>query len=86
MLTASLQASCSFADLSTAPVVSIRAPLIPFRAEVCCRRLNRTVMMAERPRQDDNPADKLGAAVEDKLEGFVEVGHLLQYAVQGLVH
>jgi len=35
-------------------------------------RLNRTVMMAERPRQDDNPADKLGAAVEDKLEGFVE--------------
>ena len=42
-------------------------------------------MMAERPRQDDNPADKLGAAVEDKLEGFVEVGDILQCTVQGLV-
>ena len=56
-----------------------------FRARVSCRRLNRTVMMAERPRQDDNPADKLGAAVEDKLEGFVEVGDLLQCACEGAV-
>lgn len=28
--------------------------------------------MAERPRQDDNPADKAAAQVEDKLEGFVQ--------------
>ena len=29
-------------------------------------------MMAERPRQDDNPADELAAEVEDKLQGFVQ--------------
>ena len=29
-------------------------------------------MMAERPRQDDNPADAAAAKVEDKLQGFVE--------------
>ena len=28
--------------------------------------------MAERPRQDDNPADKAASQVEDKLEGFVQ--------------
>lgn len=29
-------------------------------------------MMAERPRQDDNPADEAFAKLEDNLEGFVE--------------
>ena len=28
--------------------------------------------MAERPRQDDNPADEAFAKLEDNLEGFVE--------------
>ncbi|KAL0038857.1 hypothetical protein WJX79_010905 [Trebouxia sp. C0005] len=29
-------------------------------------------MMAERPRQDDNPADEAAAKVEDQLQGFVQ--------------
>lgn len=29
-------------------------------------------MMAERPIQDDNPAEKAAAKVEDQLEGFVQ--------------
>ena len=85
-LAACRQAGCNPAYLSTAPEwCPSELSLGHIRAGVCCRRLNRTVMMAERPRQDDNPADKLGAAVEDKLEGFVEVGDLLQRTVQGLV-
>ncbi|KAL3138550.1 hypothetical protein ABBQ32_006326 [Trebouxia sp. C0010 RCD-2024] len=56
------------------PVVGRAPALHRARAFRSCRpQYNRNVvMMAERPRQDDNPADKAAAQLEDKLEGFVE--------------
>ena len=56
------------------PVVGRAPALHRARAFRSCRpQHNRNVvMMAERPRQDDNPADKAAAQVEDKLEGFVQ--------------
>lgn len=56
------------------PVVGRAPALHRARAFRSCRpQYNRNVvMMAERPRQDDNPADKAAAQVEDKLEGFVQ--------------
>ncbi len=56
------------------PVVGSAPALHRARAFRSCRpQYNRhVVMMAERPRQDDNPADKAAAQVEDKLAGFVE--------------
>ena len=37
-----------------------------------CRPARHVVKMAERPIQDDNPAEKAAARVEDNLEGFVQ--------------
>ena len=37
-----------------------------------CRPQRHIVRMAERPIQDDNPAEKAAAKVEDNLEGFVQ--------------
>lgn len=56
------------------PVVGRAPGLHHVRAFRSCRpQYNRhVVMMAERPRQDDNPADEAAAKVEDQLQGFVQ--------------
>ena len=56
------------------PVVGRAPALHRARSFRLCRpQYNRNVvMMAERPIQDDNPAEKAAAQVEDKLEGFVQ--------------
>ena len=54
------------------PVVGSAPALHRARAFRSCRPSRHVVMMAERPIQDDNPAEKAAAKVEDQLEGFVQ--------------
>jgi len=55
------------------PVVSRASAVHQTRAFRPCRpSLRRVVMMAERPRQDDNPADEAFAKLEDNLEGAIQ--------------
>ena len=56
------------------PVFGSAPALHRARAFKSCRPQysRHVVMMAERPRQDDNPADEAAAKVEDQLQGFVQ--------------
>lgn len=54
------------------PVIGRTSALHQSRTLRACRPRRHVVMMAERPLQDDNPAERAAAKVEDQLEGFVE--------------